>query len=100
MTDEIDLCAEMQELANVVVPQAPDKWETLNVIFEFYEEGGYGIDAWADVAKKRTPIDFEEDEIDKLEILFQSIQTKTRNSWKKAQFVLSNEGECEMSFDY
>ena len=100
MSNEIDFSEEMQSLANVVAQYAPDNWESMFTAFEEYDPGDYGIDSYAIVNNEKIPVDFDEEDIDALERLFKSIQKKSVESWKVAQFSFTNEGDCELNFEY
>lgn len=100
MPKEIDFSSEMQELANVIAQYAPEKWKEMFTSFESYGPGDYGIDSWAVVGNGKVPVDFAEEDIDNLERIFGSIQTKSVVHWRIAHFEFSREGNCELSFEY
>lgn len=100
MSKEIDFSSEMQDLANVIAQYAPENWKKMFASFEQYAPGDYGIDSWALVGNEKMPVDFDEEDIDSLERIFGSIQSKSVEHWRVARFEFSNEGDCELNFDY
>ena len=100
MSKEIDFSGEMQELANVIAQYAPENWEKMFTTFESYAPGDYGIDSWAVVGGENVPVDIDEEDIDSLEEIFGTIQTKSVVHWRIAKFEFSNEGDCELNFEY
>ena len=100
MSNEIEFSSEMQELANVIAQYAPENWEKMITSFEPYEQGDYGIDSCAIVGNVKVPVDFDEDDVDRLEKIFMAIQTKCVERWSVAKFEFSNEGDCELNFEY
>lgn len=100
MSNEIDFEMEMQELANIIAQYAPENWEKMNLICEFYSEADYGFDSWAIVAGEKTPVDFDEEDLDALESVFSKIRKKTIEEWSIAEFMFTCEGDCELNFQY
>ena len=100
MPDEIDFSAEMQNLADIASQYAPENWEKMNLCFELYSPGNYGIDAWAEIGGERIPVDFDEDDIDNLEKVFEIIRKKSIEKWNVAIFEFSSSGDCELNFKY
>ena len=100
MSKEIDFSSEMQELANVIAQYAPENWEKMITSFEPYGPADYGIDSCAIVGNEKVPVDFDEEDIDRLEKTFMAIQAKSVEHWRVAQFEFSSEGDCELNFEY
>lgn len=100
MAKEINFNSEMQELANLIAPYAPNGWERMNVSFETYAPGDYGIDIAAVVGGANTPVDIEEGDVDALEKIFTAIKEKTIAEWRIAHFYFTVEGDCEITFEY
>ena len=100
MAKEIDFSSEMQKLADVIAQYAPENWEKMFASFGQLSPGNYGIDSWAIVKNEKVPVDFDEEDIDSLESIFGSIQTKAVERWRVAKFEFSNEGDCELNFEY
>lgn len=100
MSDEVDFSSEMQKLADVVSQYAPENWEKMNLNFASYSPDDYGIDSWAEVDGKKVSVDFDEDDIDALEKIFEVICNKSIGNWSSANFEFSSSGDCELNFQY
>ena len=100
MANEVEFNSEMQELANVVAPYAPEGWERMNVSLETYAPGDYGIDVAAIINGINNPVDIDEGDIDVIERIFNAIKEKTVEEWRVAHFFFTASGDCEITFEY
>ncbi|MCQ2377943.1 MAG: hypothetical protein MJ016_01880 [Victivallaceae bacterium] len=100
MTDCPDFLAEMQSLADLIIPDLPDDWEKTHILFEDYGHGSFGIKSYCLIAEQKTPVPFSDDDIDSIAELFGAIRKKCRVEWKIAHYELSNTLKCKMHFEY
>ena len=91
---------EMQELADVLAQYAPEDWQQMNLSYETFDEGDVSFDSWAVVNGEKYPVDIDEEDLDKLEVIFANIKVKTSDNWKIAKFQFTVEGDCEINFEY
>lgn len=98
--DPSDIDADIRDLVNVIVWNAPERWKKLGAKYEQYNPSDYGIDSYAVVGKDKVPVDFDEKEIDSLRKIFKIIQKKSGRPWKASKFQLNNKGDYEIRFRY
>ena len=90
-----------EDLAGIIAQYSPELWNKMGVKFEQFDmPGEFGLDSWASVGKKRVPVDFSEEDIDKLEKIFKAIKKQSKDKWRTAQFEFNNDGNYEMNFKY
>ena len=95
-----NLDQEMQELADVLAQYAPENWQQMNLNYETFDEGDESFDSWAVVNGENSPVDIDEEDIDKLEAIFANIKAKASDNWKVAKFKFTVDGDCEINFEY
>ena len=101
MSDKPEFNAEIEKLADLILPCLPEVWEKTYVLFEDHGmPGSFGIDSYCLVDGQKVPVEFSSEEVDSLVELFGIIQQKCRGKWKTASFELTWEGDCEMNFEY
>jgi hypothetical protein len=91
---------EMQELADVLAQYAPENWQQMNLNYKTFDECDVSFESWVDVNGEKTPIDIDEEDIDKLETIFINIKVKAVANWKSAKFHFTIDGDCEIDFEY
>ena len=100
MIDKIDFSAEIQSLADLIIPDLPDDWEKTYIVFEDYGKGAWGIDSYCLVKGEKFPADFSVDDGDSIAELFGAIRKKCRAEWKIARLKFNNNYKWEISFEY
>ena len=101
MTDRPEFNAEIEELAELIIPCLPEVWEKTCILFEDYDmPESFGIDSYCLVDGQKVPVEFSSEEVDSLVELFGIIQQKCRGKWKTARLELTCEGKFKFNFEY
>jgi len=100
MTNLTGFNEEIQQIADVIMQNVSENWQTVYVICEVARETEYCIDSRIVFANKTFHVVFDEAGLDQLKALFRSIRQKSNGAWRMAEFRLTCEGDFNINFEY